>query len=359
MARIKKGRPLSGVLILDKPQGMTSNRALQKVRHLYQAQKGGHTGSLDPLATGVLPLCLGDATKFSAFLLDADKTYIATARLGEITATSDSEGEVLERRPVPALSVAELEAVLDRFRGPIKQVPTMYSALKFEGRPLYEYARRGIEVARKARDVTIKQLWLDEFSGATLRITVQCTKGTYIRTLVEDIGLALGCGAHVTQLRRTEAGHFTLAQSYALDDLLQRGDSAHGMADLDGLLLPIDSLVPQFPELTLEGENLESIFNGQAVRIPPAEIQGLGLGSWVKVYNSGHTLPGLIDASLFCFAPGRFFVGLGEMVAAPDGAGLMLQPRRLIRMPEAEMAAQEREGDTTESTDTESHIRDE
>lgn len=336
MARTKKGRPLSGVLILDKPQGMTSNRALQKVRHLYQAQKAGHTGSLDPLATGVLPLCLGDATKFSAFLLDADKSYVATARLGEITATSDSEGEVLERRPVPALSIAELEAVLNRFRGPIKQVPTMYSALKFEGRPLYEYARRGIEVARKARDITIRQLLLEEFSGTTLRISVACTKGAYIRTLVEDIGLAIGCGAHVTQLRRTQAGHFSLAQAHTLDSLLARGETEQGRAELEALLLPIDSLLPHFPELMLEGEKLESIFNGQAVRIPPAEIQGLGLGSWVKVYNSGHTLPGLIDASLFCFAPGRFFVGLGEMVAAPDGAGLLLQPRRLIRMPDAE-----------------------
>lgn len=331
MARVKKGRPLSGVLILDKPQGMSSNRALQKVRHLFQAQKGGHTGSLDPLATGVLPVCLGEATKFSSFLLDADKTYVATAQLGVITATGDSEGEVLERRAVPTLTEAQLDMVLDAFRGPISQIPTMYSALKFEGRPLYQYAREGITIERKARNVTIKQLRLDGLTNDSFRITVQCTKGTYIRTLVEDIGLTLGCGAHVTQLRRTQAGHFDLPPAWTLERLMALGEQAENFSALDAQLLPIDILLPQFPGIAIESATFESIFRGQAVRIPHPENSTPALGSLLKLYIAEQDVPETADLSMFSPDQGRYFLGLAEVVALVGGTDWVLQPRRLIR----------------------------
>jgi tRNA pseudouridine55 synthase len=309
------------VLILDKPQGMSSNQALQKVRWLYQAQKGGHTGALDPLATGVLPICLGEASKFSAYLLDADKRYVTTARLGVITATGDSEGEVLETRPVPELERSQVEAVLARFRGSIDQVPTMYSALKHRGRPLYEYARRGLTVERKARRIEIRQLVLDALNGTELTLSVHCSKGTYIRTLVEDIGQALGCGAHVSALRRTSAGHFTLLQAHTIDDLEGARDAgADDLAALDRWLLPIDTLVPDFLSVAIDSASLRSIFNGQVVRIPPRSVEPESFGRLLRVYHPALPAPSVETK----------FLGLAELVHLPDG-GCALQPRRLIR----------------------------
>ena len=220
MSRRRKGRDVNGILVIDKPAGVTSNGILQQVKRLFGAAKAGHTGALDPLATGVLPLCFGEATKFSQMMLDSDKAYIATARLGIRTETGDSEGAVVAEKPVPdGLTADLLEPVLDGFRGDIQQVPSMYSALKHKGRPLYEYAREGIEVERPARPVTIYELTLLDIRENELDIAVSCTKGTYIRSLVEDIGEALGCGAHVTALRRTMASGFTLANAHAVSDL--------------------------------------------------------------------------------------------------------------------------------------------
>lgn len=213
MSRRRKGREVNGILVIDKPQGVTSNGILQQVKRLYGAAKAGHTGALDPLATGVLPLCFGEATKFSQMMLDSDKAYITTARLGIRTETGDSEGAVVEEKPVPALTEAQVEAVLEEFRGNIQQVPSMYSALKHQGKPLYEYAREGIEIDRPARPVTIYELKLLAVREQELDLAVTCTKGTYIRSLVEDIGEALGCGAHVCALRRTLASGYTLALS--------------------------------------------------------------------------------------------------------------------------------------------------
>jgi len=284
LARRRKGRALDGVLILDKPQGFSSNGVLQKVRRLFTAQKGGHTGSLDPLATGVLPICLGEATKFSKYLLDADKGYFTTATLGEIRTTGDSEGEVVATNDVPVLSAAQLDELLLPFRGDIKQVPSMYSALKHEGRPLYEYARKGIEIERPARPVTIFQLELTEQRESELDLTVECSKGTYIRSLVEDIGKSMGCGAHVSMLRRFKAGHFSLDQAVTLERLEAcDGDNAV----LDAFLLPVDALLPNLPRIFVNSALGSSILHGQAVRIPPSEITGL-----CRLYTEDEKAPG-------------------------------------------------------------------
>ncbi|MGM0766411.1 MAG: tRNA pseudouridine(55) synthase TruB [Pseudomonadota bacterium] len=304
MSRRRKGRDVNGILVIDKPLDVTSNGILQQVKRLFGAAKAGHTGALDPLATGVLPLCFGEATKFSQMMLDSDKAYIATARLGVRTETGDSEGAVVEEKPVPAdLDAARLEPVLEGFRGDIQQVPSMYSALKHKGRPLYEYAREGIEVERPARPVTIYELTLLDVRDNELDIAVSCTKGTYIRSLVEDIGEALGCGAHVTALRRTMASGFTLADAFPVDQLeamRERGES------LDGLLVAPDAALSMFPEQTLSGQPLVSIINGQPVRISGQLEEG-----FVRLYgNAG-------------------FVGLAE--AFPEGEVTRLVPRRLVK----------------------------
>ncbi|SET77881.1 tRNA pseudouridine synthase B [Marinobacter segnicrescens] len=304
MARRRKGRDVNGILVIDKPPGVTSNGILQQVKHLYGAAKAGHTGALDPLATGVLPLCFGEATKFSQLMLDSDKAYITTAKLGVRTETADSEGAVVSERPVPeGLTETDVEAVLADFRGDIEQVPSMYSALKHKGRPLYEYAREGIEVERPARPVTIYELTLLAVRPDELDLAVKCTKGTYVRNLVEDIGEALGCGAHVCALRRTLASGFTLADAHQVADLEQvreRGES------LDGLLVAPDAALTMFPELTLEGPNLQSILNGQPVR-----ISGQSLTGPVRLYGDNR------------------FVGLGE--GQPEGADTtVVVPRRLV-----------------------------
>lgn len=302
MAVRRKRRDIDGVLIFDKPLGMTSNAALQKVRWLFNANKGGHTGSLDPLASGVLPLCLGEATKFSQYLLDADKAYVTEARLGMTTTTGDAEGDVLLTRPV-TVGQADVEAVLPRFRGQIKQVPPMYSALKKDGQPLYKLARAGETVEREARDVTIEDLSLLSLEGDRLRLQVHCSKGTYIRSLVEDIGEALGCGAHVSALRRIQAGPFDEARCVTLEQL-EALHAEGGAEALDSLLLPIDSGLHDWPEVQLTADTAYYLNHGQAVRVPGAPAFGK-----VRLRDAG----------------GRF-IGIGEMT---DDA--RVAPKRLLR----------------------------
>lgn len=234
-------RHLSGVFLLNKPLGLSSNSALQKVRRLFNAQKAGHTGALDPLATGLLPICLGEATKFSHYLLDSTKRYQTTVKLGQTTATGDVEGEILQQRDVLALTEANIEQVLEQFRGDIKQVPPMYSALKREGRPLYELARKGIEIEREARPVTIFELRLVSFTEDSLTLDVTCSKGTYIRVLGEDIGEALGCGGHLTKLHRVQTGHFEIDPNYTIEYL-----ESLSLEQRDALLLPVYAPVEHF-----------------------------------------------------------------------------------------------------------------
>src|SRR5579862_9142002 len=228
--RIK--RQIHGILLLDKPLGMTSNAALQKVKRLFNAKKAGHTGSLDPLATGMLPICFGEATKFSQFLLESDKCYQVEAKLGVKTRTGDAEGEVIAVKPVMDLTCERLEAVLSQFVGQIQQIPPMYSALKIQGKPLYELARQGIEIPREARSVQIYRLQLIDFQAETLKFEVQCSKGTYVRTLVEDIGELLGCGAHVSALRRTVVLPYNEIKMYTLDAL----EEIHQQFGMDALI---------------------------------------------------------------------------------------------------------------------------
>lgn len=253
-------RPVHGVLLLDKPLGLSSNQALQKAKWLLRAEKAGHTGTLDPLATGVLPLCFGAATKFSQIHLDADKTYETTVRLGLKTATGDAEGDVIESRPVNC-TVGQVVEVLDRFMGPIAQIPPMHSALKKDGKALYEYARDGETVERDARHVVIHDLELldMQLQGAEphLRLRVRCSKGTYIRTLGEDIGEALGCGGHLTMLRRTETGPFDVSQCIALDALEALGEN-----DRLGRLLPVQALLDGHDTVTLDADHAGRFLSG-------------------------------------------------------------------------------------------------
>ena len=257
-------RPIDGVLLLDKPQGMTSNHILQWVKHRYQAEKAGHTGSLDPLATGVLPICLGEATKYSHYLLEADKSYRTRLRFGQKTNTADADGEVVEERPVPDITPASLEAVLAQFRGDILQVPSMFSALKQDGRPLYELARAGIEVPREARPVTIYSLTLDVLEPPFAELTVACSKGTYIRNLVEDIGEVIGCGAHVVELRRLSAGPFTLAQAVTPAQI--EALEPQGFPALDSLLLPSWAGLADWPRVELSESSAYYLRHGNPVR---------------------------------------------------------------------------------------------
>jgi len=254
-----------GVLLLDKPLGLSSNQALQKAKWLLRAEKAGHTGTLDPLATGVLPLCFGAATKFSALHLDADKAYQATLCLGVTTSTGDAEGEVTGRQPVPAIDDAALEAVRQRFLDAITQVPPMHSALKKDGKALYEYARAGIEVERAPRDVQIHALKLalahTQQAQPAIEIEVTCSKGTYIRTLGEDIGKALGCGGHLTRLRRTATGPFTAADCVTLE-ALEAMDEAERLAQLR----PPEALLPGHTPVTLAGEDAGRFLSGMRRR---------------------------------------------------------------------------------------------
>lgn len=321
MGRRKKGRLLDGVLLLDKPLGITSNGALQKVRWLYDARRAGHTGALDPLATGVLPICFGEATKFAKYLLESDKAYFTTAQLGEIRESGDSEGALVETREVPALSSSTVEQVLENFRGNSLQVPTMYSALKYQGRPLYEWARKGITVEREPRPITVSTLRLDDITPDTLSLYVECSKGTYIRSLVEDIGLELGCGAHVSMLRRSRAGHFDLAETVTLDELVELEGEFEQLSDF---IHPIDILLPNLPHVSVNNSQTVSLLQGQTVRIRAPENSGLH-----RVYVPKQAIEDLIGPILNISKP----CALGEdwlfagVVDIHDGEA---KPKRLI-----------------------------
>lgn len=298
-------RRVDGLLLLDKAAGVTSNTALQTVRRLYRAAKAGHTGTLDPLATGLLPVLFGDATKFGGELLGADKTYAAEIAFGTTTTTGDAEGEVLERRPV-SLERSDVDRVLARFRGEIAQVPPMYSALKRDGRALYDYARAGESVERTPRRVRIHELRLDAFAGDRLAVTVRCTKGTYVRVLAEDIGRALGCGAHLAALRRLASGPFSLADAATTAVLAALPEAAR-----DARVLPVDVLVGHLPAVALAEPAARRFAQGQ-----PASFAGTDAGR-IRVYG-----------------PAGMFVGVGE--TGPDG---QLRPRRVVRDDEAPATA--------------------
>lgn len=293
----KTWKQVDGVLLLDKALGLTSNDALQKARRLFSAAKGGHTGTLDPMATGLLPLCFGEATKFSADLLDADKTYEAELKLGVTTDTGDAEGQVLTTSEA-AVSIADVERLLPRFTGPIKQIPPMHSALKRDGRPLYELARQGIEVEREARDVTIHALDILGLEGDVLRLRVSCSKGTYIRVLAADIGQMLGCGAHLTALRRTRVGDLVLERSVTLSQL-EMQDEAQRVVHL----LPVDALLQSLPAVHVAADEANRFSHGNPVALPA------GLLGKIRVYADGRLL------------------GVGE-----PGSGGLLWPKRLMQL---------------------------
>ena len=265
-------RDIDGVLVLDKPLGLSSNQALQQVRKLYRARKAGHCGSLDPLATGVLPICLGEATKFSSYLLGADKTYRAGCRLGQTTTTGDAEGELLVTARVQ-VDETRIRQVLEQFVGEIEQIPPMYSALKHQGQRLYQLAREGREVEREPRRITIYDLTLLDFSDDSLSLEVRCSKGTYIRTLAEDIGAALECGAHLSALRRTAVANFCMQDAVTIErlqDLAQQGTGR-----LDELLLPVNAALTQFPELELDSASCTDICQGKRVHAGHPRAPGL------------------------------------------------------------------------------------
>ncbi len=295
-------RPIDGVLLLDKPIGLSSNAALQTVKRLYQARKAGHTGSLDPLASGMLPICLGEATKFSGLLLNADKSYRFKCRLGITTSTGDAEGEVVHTRPVGSLQPETVEVALARFRGEIQQIPPMYSALKHQGKRLYVLARQGVMVEREPRTVTIHTLRLLELGGEHLSCELACSKGTYVRTLVEDLGEMLGCGAHIVELRRLGVAPYAAVQMITLAALQERAQQ--GLAALDAVLLPVDSAIADWPAIYLQGDAVHYLLNGQAVWAPKAPSQG-----WVRLYEE----------------PAQRFLGIGEIL--DDGR---VAPRRLL-----------------------------
>lgn len=285
--RRKRGRDVNGVLLLDKPVGLTSNGALQRVKRLLNANKAGHTGSLDPLASGMLPLCFGEATKISAYLLDADKRYRAVCKLGVITDSGDADGEVKETRPVETYDESRIREVLEGFMGGIAQIPPMHSAIKRGGVPLYKLAHQGIEVEREAREVTIHALELLRYEGDELEIDVTCSKGTYIRTLAEDIGEALGCGAHIAALRRTGVGALEGFPTYSLE-ALETLAGEQGLAALDELLIPMDAALPDWPEVRLSEDASFYLCKGQPVFVPKLKNSGL-----VRLYQGETRFLGL------------------------------------------------------------------
>ncbi|HEC29613.1 MAG TPA: tRNA pseudouridine(55) synthase TruB [Gammaproteobacteria bacterium] len=278
--RRKRGRPVNGVLLLDKPPGLSSNQALQRVKKIFFAQKAGHTGSLDPLATGMLPICFGEATKISNFLLTADKRYQLVGRLGVTTNTGDAEGEVTSESGVPGLDERMIMEVLQGFTGTIEQIPPMFSALKHQGERLYNLARQGIEVVREPRTIHIHELVLIAYKDGLLELDVKCSKGTYIRTLVEDIGQKLGCGAHVVELRRLTVGPFQDSGKMVKLDQLE-AMLAENKHQLDDLLLPIDSALMDWPDVQLNADMAYYLLQGQPVQVPRAPTRG-----WVRLYNS-------------------------------------------------------------------------
>ena len=298
--RKRKGRSVSGVLLLDKPAGLSSNKVLQQVKNLFKAAKAGHTGSLDPLATGMLPICFGEATKISAFLLDANKRYRFSCQLGQTTTTGDTEGEVLKTADFSAVTVADIERLLPDFTGDIEQIPPMYSALKHNGQRLYKLAREGIEVERKPRTITIFDIQLHSLEDGIMDLEVTCSKGTYVRTLAEDIGEVLGCGAHITQLRRLSVGPYEgdMVTVQELKELAEQGTH-----ELDHLLLPVDSGVADWPDVRLGADAAFYMSQGQSILVPHAPTEG-----WVRIYDQ------------------QKFLGVGEV--QDDGK---VAPRRMIQ----------------------------
>ncbi|MDP1925044.1 MAG: tRNA pseudouridine(55) synthase TruB [Thiobacillus sp.] len=286
-------QPIDGVLLLNKPVGITSNAALQKAKWLLNAKKAGHTGTLDPFADGLLPLCFGEATKFSAYLLDADKHYRAIQQLGTTTSTGDPEGEVLSTHDVTA-SCVDISAVLPHFRGEIEQIPPMHSALKHQGRPLYEYARAGIEIDRPPRKVTIRSLEMPECTPPRVVLDVQCSAGTYIRTLAQDIGAMLGCGAYLTALTRTAVAGFKLEQAHTLAEL-----EVLDVEQRRALLMPADCLVAHLPAITLDAADAEALCQGRCVALPAAQA---GL---TRVYTAAQAFLGLAHAEAGQLIPRR------------------------------------------------------
>ncbi|MGS0497318.1 tRNA pseudouridine(55) synthase TruB [Pseudoalteromonas sp. S1727] len=291
MARRSKGRAIDGILLLDKPQGISSNKALQQAKGIYFAQKAGHTGALDPLATGMLPICFGEATKFTQFLLDTDKTYVVRAKLGERTTTSDSDGEIVSTKEVN-VSVEQLSSEIAKFLGESDQYPSMYSALKYEGKPLYKYAREGIEVPRKCRKINVFSLTLDEFDEANneVQMTAHVSKGTYIRTIVDDLGENLGCGAHVIMLHRSAVGHYPADKMVSLTQLKAllakaKEQELSPSTYLDELLLPMDSALVDLPVVEITKEQGVSFGHGQAVvlgvELPEGAIKVLADGVFI------------------------------------------------------------------------------
>lgn len=303
--KIKKAglvRKINGILLLDKPLNLTSNGALQRVKRLFAARKAGHTGSLDPLATGMLPLCFGEATKFSQFLLESDKYYRVTAKLGEKTTTGDAEGEIIATQPVPRFDQTKIEAILSHFIGSIEQIPPMHSAIKLNGKPLYELARKGIEVERKSRIIKIYLLKLNEMTADTLNLDIHCSKGTYVRTLVEDIGAALGCGAHVATLRRLSVTPYQNAPMITLEKLEETYNQS-GYQGLNQYLLPAETSVQSLPVVKLSSATAFYMRTGQPVMAPNLPKNGL-----VQLVSDNGQ-----------------FIGVGEII--DDGR---VAPRRLV-----------------------------
>lgn len=303
MARRARGRDITGIIVLDKPIGESSNRSLQRVKRLFNAAKAGHTGSLDPLATGVLPLCLGEATKLSQFLLDADKRYRTTVRLGVKTASGDSQSEVLDTRPVN-VTRKQVEDCLEQFRGEIVQVPSMYSALKHQGVPLYKIARKGGEVVRKEREVTVFRLDLLDFRGDEVDLDISCSKGTYIRTIADDLGDALGTGGHVTALRRLQSGPFLESNAVTIDQL-ELAAATGGPENLDQFLMPADLAVEHLPRTDMPAATADFVRQGQAVI-----VNGLPRTGLVRMYDE------------------KGFFGIGKIL--DDGR---VTPVRLLKTP--------------------------
>ncbi|WP_437887892.1 tRNA pseudouridine(55) synthase TruB [Phytobacter sp. V91] len=304
----RRGRDVHGVLLLDKPQGASSNDVLQKVKRLFNANRAGHTGALDPLATGMLPICLGEATKFSQYLLDSDKRYRVIARLGQRTDTSDADGQIVDERPV-TFSAEQLAVALDSFRGDTSQIPSMYSALKYQGKKLYEYARQGIDVPREARPITVYELLFIRHEGNELELEIHCSKGTYIRTIIDDLGEKLGCGAHVIFLRRLAVSKYPASRMVTLEQLQALAEQAASQdippAELlDPLLMPMDSPAADYPVVNITSVVAAYFKNGQPVRTEVTSLEGL-----VRVTEGDDAV----------------FIGMGEM--GDDGR---LAPRRLV-----------------------------
>ena len=306
MAR-RKGNDVDGILLLDKPLGISSNAALQKVRYLYNAKKAGHTGSLDPLATGVLPICFGQASKVTPYLLDADKSYRCIAQLGITTTTGDKEGDVLQEREVTSFNEKEVETVLEAFRGDVQQIPPMYSALKHNGQPLYKLARQGIDIKRKPRDVTIHELVLIEKSEDTIMLDVRCSKGTYIRTLAQDIGETLGFGAHLSMLRRTHVSPFNCEKLYTIEDIEKLAEDGK----LEEALLPIDTALQELPSLKLNEAETKLMRNG--IKVKKADTPNADM---IRLYNQNDT-----------------FIGIGKQ-SKNENDEIQIAPRRMMNTQE-------------------------